>query len=255
MHQDDAARANAAFWSEYAPEYLAEHGILLGEAKLVWCPEGLTEDDARLLGDVAGARVLEIGAGAAQGARWVAAQGGHVVATDIAGGMLQQAQLLNERTGVAVPLVQADARRLPFAGGQFDIAFTAFGALPFVPDPAAVFAEVARVLRPGGRWVCATCHPMRWVFADDPSVEGLRVVRPYFDAPPYLEEEDGAVSYAEYQHTMAELVGGLLGAGFVLDELLEPRWQAGNTHVWGGSWSPERSPWVPGTLILRAHKY
>lgn len=249
---DDAGRANARFWSGYAQEYLAEHGSALGEIRLLWCPEGLTEDEAHLLGDVAGARVLEVGCGAAQGARWVAAHGGDVVATDIAPGMLAEARSLNRRTGVRVPLVEADARALPFADGAFDVAFTAYGAIPFVPDPERVFAEVSRVLRPGGRWVFSTCHPMRWVFADDPTVDGLRVVRRYFDAEPYTEGEE-ELEYAEFQHTVSDLVNGVLAAGMTVDQLLEPRWSPGNAHSWG-AWSEERAPWVPGTVILRCHR-
>ena len=49
-----------------------------------------------------------------------------------------------------VPLVQATAESLPFADESFDIAFSSFGAVPFVAEPARVMAESARVLRPGG---------------------------------------------------------------------------------------------------------
>lgn len=240
------------WWSSNAAEYHEEHGAFLGDAGLRWCPEGLDEDHAGLLGAVAGRRVLEVGCGAAQGARWVARHGGTAVGCDIAEGMLTVGRELNAATGVAVPLVLADARHLPFASASFDIAFTSFGAIPFVPDPGAIHREVARVLRPGGRWVFSTSHPMRWVFADDPDPEHLRVARPYFDARPYEEFVDRVLDYAEYQHTMSDLVNGVLGAGLVLDELHEPGWEEGNTETWG-AWSPERARWVPGTLIVRSH--
>src|SRR5699024_11998643 len=60
----------------------------------------------------------------------------------------------------------ADARQLPFASNSFDVAFSSYGALPFVKDAEVVFAEVARVVRPGGQWVFSTTHPMRWMFPD-----------------------------------------------------------------------------------------
>ena len=249
---EDAVMASARWWGARPAEYIAEHGDFLGDADLRWCPEGLTEDSCAFLGPVAGARVLEVGAGAGQGARWVARHGGDVVASDVAEGMLRQARIIAERTAISVPLICADARALPFADDSFDIVFTAFGVLPFVPDPGRVHREVARVLRAGGRWVFSTTHPMRWVFADDPDPDHLRVVRPYFDAPPYVEHQDGVVSYAEFQHTMADVVGAVIGAGFVLDDLLEPRWVPGNSHTWG-AWSAARAPFVPGTLIIRAH--
>lgn len=248
---DEIAAANSAFWSGYAPDYLAEHGEVLGEAELLWCPEGWTEDEVGWLGDVAGLDVLEVGCGAAQGSRWVAANGGRPVGVDLSPGMLAAAREAGHAAGIEVPLVQADARELPFEAESFDLAFTAFGAIPFVPDPERIFAEVARVLRPGGRWVFTTSHPLRWIFADDPDPEHLRVVRPYFGADPYFEADEGTLTYAEFQHTTEELVEGLHAAGFRLTALREPQWREGHTHLWG-AWSPERAPFVPGTIMMAA---
>ncbi|HHW84206.1 MAG TPA: class I SAM-dependent methyltransferase [Actinomycetales bacterium] len=251
-HADHYARANARFWTGYREDYLAEHGAVLGESHLLWCPEGLTEEDAGLLGDVAGLDVLEVGCGAAQGSRWVAARGGRATGVDLSPGMLRAAHDGVASSGLDVTLVEADARSLPFPPRSFDLAFTAFGAIPFVPDPERIFAEVARVLRPGGRWVFSTSHPMRWVFADDPSAQHIRVVRRYFDPEPYTEHRGGELVYAEFQHTLTDLVGGLLGAGFAIESVLEPEWVEGNEHVWG-AWSKERAPFVPGTLIVSSH--
>jgi ubiquinone/menaquinone biosynthesis C-methylase UbiE len=154
-------RASRAWWDAEAVEYQAEHGGFLGDADFVWCPEGLREAEARLLGEVTGRRVLEVGCGAAACSRWLAAAGAYPVALDLSAGMLAQARAGARRTGRAVPLVQGDAEALPFADGSFDIATTAFGAVPFVADPGRVMREVYRVLRPGGRWVFAVTHPMQ----------------------------------------------------------------------------------------------
>ena len=67
----ESARANRVWWDAAAPAYLAEHGDDLGDVDFLWCPEGLREADAHLLGDVAGRRVLEIGCGSASCARWL----------------------------------------------------------------------------------------------------------------------------------------------------------------------------------------
>ncbi|GAA2727320.1 class I SAM-dependent methyltransferase [Cellulomonas aerilata] len=243
-------RAGRAWWDANAEEYLAEHGEFLGPADFCWCPEGLREADARLLGDVVGRDVLEVGAGAAQCSRWLVAQGARAVATDVSAGMLHAGRLLDLRTGVVTPALQSDARALPFADGSFDTAFTAFGALPFVPDTARVHAEVARVLRPGGRWVFAVTHPIRWAFPDDPTERGLTAVRSYFDRRPYVETgDDGAVLYAEYHRTLGDHVADVVAAGLLLERLVEPEWPAGHTRTWGG-WGPVRGALLPGTAIL-----
>jgi len=61
----ESQRASRAWWDADADDYLAEHGSDIGDVDFVWCPEGLREADACLLGPVAGRRVLEIGCGAA----------------------------------------------------------------------------------------------------------------------------------------------------------------------------------------------
>jgi len=323
----ETRRANRSWWDGDAEAYLAEHGEFLGAADFCWCPEGLREAQARLLGEVAGRRVLEVGCGAAQCARWLAAAGAYPVGLDLSAEMLaagarlsatarqsgaagarqsgtadtrqpdhagtrqastagvrqsgaagvrqsgtagarqpdragtRQASTADVRQadasgarhsgsrGVAVPLVQGDAERLPFADRSFDLACSAHGAVPFCADSAAVMREVARVLRPGGRWVFATPHPVRWMFADDPGPQGLVAGMSYFDRRPYVEEgADGVASYVEHHRTLGDRVREITAAGLVLVDLVEPEWPAGHQRVWG-QWSPLRGAILPGTAI------
>jgi SAM-dependent methyltransferase len=248
----ESTRAGRAWWDAGADAYQAEHGDFLGDVDFVWCPEGLREADAHLLGDggVRGARVLEIGCGAAACSRWLATQGAQVVASDLSAGMLRQAQAGAARSGVVVPLVQADATALPFADGTFDIACTAFGAVPFVADSARVMAEVHRVLRPGGRWAFSITHPMRWVFLDDPTENGLVAVHSYFDRRPYVEQDEhGVPTYVEQHRTIGDRVRELVGAGFTIKDIVDPEWPDGHDQVWG-QWSPLRGRIFPGTAIF-----
>ena len=250
----ESVRANRRWWDAAAPAYLGEHGADLGDVDFLWCPEGLREADARLLGDVAGRRVLEVGCGSAPCARWLRRAGADVVALDLSAGMLARAAELNRSTGVPVPLVQADAGALPVADASFDLACSAYGGLPFVADARAVLAEVRRVLRPGGRFVASVNHPMRWPFPDSPDPDDLRIISSYFDRTPYVEVDDaGDVSYVEHHRTVGDWVRAVVGAGLVLDDLVEPEWTPGRTENWG-QWSPERGALVPGTLILVCRK-
>src|SRR3954466_9126248 len=121
--------ASRRWWDLDADDYQDEHGAFLGDVDFVWCPEGVREADARLLGEIRGKRVLELGAGAAAGARWLDGQGADAVALDLSAGMLRHARKAAERSGVRVPLVQADALALPFATSAFDVVCTAFGAI------------------------------------------------------------------------------------------------------------------------------
>jgi SAM-dependent methyltransferase len=247
--------ASRAWWDLDADDYQAEHGAFLGDVDFVWCPEGLREADARLLGDdVRGKQILELGAGAAAASRWLAGQGAHAVAMDLSAGMLRHARDAGLRSGVRVPLVQADALALPFADGVFDIVCTAFGAIPFVADSAAAMREVARVLRPGGLWVFSITHPMRWIFWDEPDESGLVARNSYFDRTPYVEvDETGVPTYVEQHRTLGDRVRELVAAGFVLRDIVEPEWPAGHEEIWG-QWSPLRGRLFPGTAIFVSYR-
>jgi SAM-dependent methyltransferase len=252
----DAAAASRRWWTVEADAYQAEHGDFLAagpEGDFVWCPEGLREEDAQLLGPpamLAGQTILEVGCGAAQCARWLARQGARPVALDISEGQLRHARMLNEAAEQLVPLVQADATRLPLADDSVDAACSAFGAVPFVADSATVMAEVARVVRPGGRWVFSVNHPMRWCFPDDPGPGGLLVERSYFDRSAYLERtESGRLAYVESHRTMGDRIRELVAAGFHVLDIVEPEWPAGHEREWG-QWSPLRGRLFPGTAIF-----
>jgi SAM-dependent methyltransferase len=248
--QQVSRAANRRWWDADADAYHAEHGEFLGEADLVWCPENLRESEAHLLGDVSGLRVLEVGCGSAPCARYLAGQDATVVAFDLSAGMLAHARAGAARTGVSVPLVQADVCEMPFLDGSFDIAFSAFGAIPFVADSAAAMREVARVLRPGGRWVFAATHPMRWAFPDDPGPAGLTAIQSYFDRSPYVEvDEQGVPAYVEHHRTMGDRIREIVAAGFVLLDVIEPEWPDDFAGTWG-QWSPERGEMFPGTAIF-----
>jgi len=253
----ETARANRTWWDIEADGYYAEHGSFLGDDDLVWGPEGLREADAGLLGDIFGRAVLEIGAGAAQCSRYAARRGASVVATDISGGMLRRGADLNRRftatSGLTVPLVQCDATTLPFADCSFDVVFTSYGAVPFVADSAALMAQAARVLRPGGRFVFSTTHPIRWALPDDPGYPGLTVSSSYFDRTPYVEQEYGATTYVEHHRTLGDRVREITAAGLRLVDLVEPEWPQENQQVWGG-WSPLRGALIPGTAIFVCEK-
>ncbi len=273
---DETRSANRSWWDGEAEDYYAEHGAFLGDADFVWGPEGWTEEQLDLLQVRDGMTVLEIGSGAAQCSRWLARHHDvQVVASDLSMGMLRTARRIDGEATVGeravggtradaghpasgssphpLPLLQCDGLAVPLADASVDRVFTAYGVVPFVADSGAVMREAARVLRPGGRFVFSTSHPVRWAFLDDPGQAGLTAMASYFDRTPYVEREAGMVTYAEHHRTLGDLVRQVVAAGLVLTDLVEPEWPEHNASVWGG-WSPLRGALLPGTLIVVADK-
>jgi len=123
---------------------------------------GVTRDGllARLLPLCIDAKtVLDLGAatGSATAPLQKRFGGAHIVSLDLSRNMLLQRKR-RRRWFARTSSVQADAQRLPFADGSFDVVFANL-LLPWVNDPAAVFAEVSRVLRKGGALAFATLGP------------------------------------------------------------------------------------------------
>ena len=253
VSEEESRRANGPDWDRYADEYQATHGEFLGDVGFVWGPEGLTEEQAGILGELAGRDVLEVGSGAGQCSRWIRAQGGRAYGLDLSMRQLQHSRRIDLDSGLAVPSVLGTATALPFRDDSFDVVFSSFGALQFVSDIDVAVAETARVLRSGGRYAFSITHPTRWMFPDDPGEEGLTASQSYWDRTPYVEVEDetGVVAYVEHHRTLGDWVGLLAGHGFVLTDLLEPEWPEGHERVWGG-WSGVRGRFTPGTAIFGA---
>jgi SAM-dependent methyltransferase len=115
--------------------------------------QAYADDLARRLADVRAGSVLEIAAGSGAVTRAMAAalpSDVSITATDVVAGMLERAQ----RTGTTRPVTwdQADVMALPYESESFDVVVCQFGAMFFEPK-ADAFAEVRRVLRPGGRFL------------------------------------------------------------------------------------------------------
>lgn len=105
-----------------------------------------------LVGDVSGRRVLDVGCGDGELAVTLAKRGAIVTGIDISAAMIDAAKAQAGKHDADIAFHVASAEELPFPTGQFDVV-TAITILCFVDEPDPIFREVARVLRPGGRFV------------------------------------------------------------------------------------------------------
>ena len=121
---------------------------------------GGAEEVARVLegSDIRECRVLDIGAGLGAVDQLLVAEhgAGSVVGIDVDPGLLRQMDERIERAGLAgrIQSRRVEPGPLPFAADSFDVVFSK-DSIVQIPDKAALFAEVHRVLRPGGRFLAS----------------------------------------------------------------------------------------------------
>jgi SAM-dependent methyltransferase len=215
----DHERRNREFWDDDADAYQEVHAPRLDAA--TWGVWELPETELRVLGDVAGLDVLELGCGDARWSVHLAHAGARVVALDQSRGQLRHARALLAATGAPVPLVAASAEACPLAAASFDLVMCDHGAMSFC-EPERSVAEAARLLRAEGRLVFSHTTPwpyLTWNF--DRDRVGRRLRRSYFGMHRF---DDGAgEGTVDFQLPYGEWIRCFRRHGLVVDDLVELR--------------------------------
>jgi ubiquinone/menaquinone biosynthesis C-methylase UbiE len=214
-------------------------------------PQPADPTTVRLLGDVAGKRVLDLGSGNGQNAVALAAQGAKVIAVDPSAEQLAVARAAADAAAVKVELHQADLHEVAFVrADSIDIAYSSYG-LTNVHDLSRVFRQAHRVLRPDAPLVVALPHPAVTLIdptADDP----LRVRYSWFDRSERHYGE-GRDAFHVQARTMQDIFASLIRSNFRVDLLIEPEPTGPDGEPTAPH--PERvTDWVPATVILRGRK-
>ncbi|MEZ4620706.1 MAG: methyltransferase domain-containing protein [Caldilineaceae bacterium] len=180
-------------------------------------------------GDVSGKRVLCLGSGGGQQSAAFALLGAQTTVFDLTENQLAGDRLAANHYGLTVRIEQGDMRNLArFAEAEFDLVYHGY-SINFIPDPKAVFVQVAQVLKPGGRYFVQWHNPFIQGI-DDASWDGVgyRIKRLYRDEeiPPdnfaeenwTVEDRTGNVTPVEgpreFRHTLSTMINGLVQHGF-----------------------------------------
>jgi SAM-dependent methyltransferase len=150
----DYVRINRDAWTKSNERYTD------GRAEAEWAQEEISwgvwhtlESAVKVLPDVRGKDVVELGCGTAYVGAWLKRRGARrVVGVDITPAQLTTAQRLNRKTGLGLELVEANAENVPLRDGSFDLAVSEYGASIWC-DPLKWIPEAARLLRSGGELV------------------------------------------------------------------------------------------------------
>ncbi len=230
------------------------------------------------LGPVANLRILHLQCHFGRDSLVLAQRGAHVTGLDFSAPAIAAARADSEALGIPATFIHADlydATAAHGAPGSFDLVYTSWGTICWLPDIQAWARVIAEALRPGGRLYFADMHPVAHVFDD-----AARQPAPHSDTRPgwlipYFEPGphpfDDPTDYADphasldnsrtiqFVHSTASIVGALLAAGLRLDFLHEHdrlTWRqfACLVRAPGGGWAWPDRPWFPLSLTIGATK-
>ena len=204
--------------------------------------------------DVRGKRILCLASGGGYQSVLFAAAGAIVTVVDISGEMLELDRRIAAERGLSVTTIEASMEDLPtLADASFDIVSQPVSTC-YVPEVHLVYREVARLLPPGGLYVSQHKQPINLQTDVNSTAGGYLVREPYYRSgplPPATPSRTREAGTLEFLHRWDELIGGLCRAGFVIEDLREPRHD--DEKAWPGSFG-HRSRFVPPYVRIKARR-
>lgn len=226
---DEVTRFNQSRWDE-----LVRRGVMYSRPFLSLTPQTAREflDSYGFLGEVSGQDVLCLASAGGQQSAAFAVLGAKVRVLDFSEAMLERDHQAAAHYHLPIDAQQGDMRDLSrYPDRAFDLVWQPY-SLNFVADPAPVFAEVARVLRPGGFYHLQIHNPFVIGMAEEEwdgkgyplyrfYENGVEVEEPVWT---FTDENGQAVALAgprEFRHTLSSVINRLAGLGFTLRGLWE----------------------------------
>ena len=205
-------------------------------------------------GGVAGKRLLCLAAGGGRQAVQYAAAGARVTVVDISAEMLALDRAVAGEKDLAVETVQASMDDLSMLPPRaFDVVIQPVSTC-YLPDVQAVYRQVARVTAAGGLYISQHKQPASLQAHVSPSPRGYELIEPYYRAgplPPVTGSIHREAGTLEFLHRWEELIGGMCRAGFVIEDLIEPRHIKDDAKP--GSFA-DRSRYVPPYVLIKARR-
>lgn len=178
--------------------------------------------------DLEGCRALCLASGGGQQGPLLAAAGAEVTVFDNSPNQLARDREVAEREGLIVKTVQGNMQDLScFADASFDLIVNPVSC-QYVPDVLPVWRESARVLKDGGILISGCCNPVFYLFEFQDLIRGVLTVS---NAIPYSPFDENALKQTEisvargdhlwFGHTLTDLIGGQLEAGFAITAMYE----------------------------------
>lgn len=222
---DQYFNANRELWNQRTivhrdSEFYHLAGFKKGETVLT--PIELTE-----VVDVDGKKLLHLQCHFGMDSLDWARRGAKVTGIDLSDTAINEARLLNKELGLDAEFVCCNVLdTADYVKGQFDIVFTSYGTIGWLPDLKPWANMINRMLKPGGLFYIAEFHPVIWMFDDD----FTHIKYSYENREVIVTENQGTytdrnadIRGKEYSwnHSISEVLNALIGAGLTVESFNE----------------------------------
>jgi 2-polyprenyl-3-methyl-5-hydroxy-6-metoxy-1,4-benzoquinol methylase len=259
---DEVARYNIERWNA-----LVRANALFTRPQLELDADSAREqvDPDGMLGDVAGKDVLLLAGGGGQQSAAFGLLGARVTVLDIAEGQLERDQQAAAHYGLTITTQPGDMRDLSvFGTASFDLVYHPY-SLNFVPDAREVFAQVARVLRPGGMYYVMCANPLAAGLTEHSwNGEGYALRSPYVQGAEIVYEDSdwvyGRGDHApiqrprEFRQTLSAVINGLVAQRFMIVQVQEIMAHDASPDAEPGTWDHFTAimpPWLALWAVYR----
>jgi SAM-dependent methyltransferase len=189
--------------------------------------DSLNDIERNLLGDVQGKKILHLQCHFGQDTLSLGRYGAEVTGVDLSDMAIARANELSGLTKIPARFISCDLYNLPaHLDDTFDMVFTSYGTIGWLPDLDKWASIIHRYLKPGGRFVFAEFHPVVWMFDND-----FKTVQyDYFKKDPIVEIETGTYANRDasithqsvtWNHSLSEVIGSLLQQGLSITHFNE----------------------------------
>jgi len=215
---DRLASGGAALARPAADEAFADPRTWLGSggpAGRNWLPDRLD-----------GLEVLCLAAGGGKHGPLYAAAGARVTVVDLSSAMLDLDRQVARERRINMEILQGSMDDLSMvAAARYDLVIHPVSTC-YVPDVRRVFNEVARIMKPGGRYVSQHKSPPSLQASVEPGIGGrYELIHPQAGGEPLPPQPPSRLREAgtqEFIHSLMSLLGGICAAGFTIEDVCEP---------------------------------
>ncbi|QGY43800.1 methyltransferase domain-containing protein [Maribellus comscasis] len=189
--------------------------------------DSLNPIEIELLGNLKEKKVLHLQCHFGMDTISLSRRGAFSTGVDFSEKAIEKAKQLNKLTGTKTRFIQSDVYKPPeLLNEKFDIVFTSYGVVGWLPDMKKWAETIHHFLKPGGEFIMAEFHPVVWMF----SYDFKQIEFNYMDSNPIIEElegtyTDGGVEIKEksmcWNHGLSTVIDALVKTGMKLKDFKE----------------------------------